>query len=754
MKYGNKTYFLYLILFLVISNNVTSQPVWEKDEFKIYLEDNELEIYHDQLKLAEITSFEFNFVKPDEVLVQSATPDSLILKLTFTEADGHHQDFPASILLSISQFNDSFHFYTSHSTFNHITIRLKDQDEHYFGLIEKLYPHNSKSPDLRGNVVDVEIYARGEEDYAENYASAYSAFYMSNLGYAGFFDTFAKGRYHLGINGVTEIYHQTGTLDWYLFYGPTGDKIHKQYYDVIGKPKFVPLWACGPIFWRDQNEGGKDEILDDIQKFTDLKIPLTGCFVDRPYCDGGHEWSKMNFNSKFAEPEKWIKTINEKYGMEFMTWIGSLTFTDKDFPGLLPNYRSYIDLTNPEAVKEFENRLNKHQYSVGVKGHKMDRADENFPVTAKWNEPVTESESRNKYVYLFSKVINDFLTNAHGKDQFNFARAAFHRSQPYLSAVWGGDCRNNWIGMSGNVANAIRCGFMGFPVWGSDTGGYLGEGRIDETLYIRWLQLSVWNGMFQVKIDGAGGSGEDRPPWKYSEQLQKVYKNVSDLRMEMLPYIYSCANTSYKNGVMMKPLTYTYPGDENTYNIWDEFILGNTFLVAPVFSEDNNREIYLPEGKWYDLANQSVEYKGPVTFKQNVPLESIPVFIKENSVYITGNIFQGNSKLWEKELEGNEEITVHAFPGEAGSSTTFDYVDYFDADKEKQMKLEHQTGKIVFTSVPVKTKSTIKVKCPAKPERVLSNGNQVNFEFDDVYKSASVSLGKDETINLEFVFTE
>ena len=75
-----------------------------------------------------------------------------------------------------------------------------------------------------------------------------------------------------------------------------------------------------------------------------------------------------------------------------------------------------MDLTNPETLEEFERRLEENQYSVGVKGHKMDRADENFPVTARWKERISESETRNKYVYLYSRVINEFLSNAHGKD--------------------------------------------------------------------------------------------------------------------------------------------------------------------------------------------------------------------------------------------------------------------------------------------------------------------------------------------------
>ena len=727
----------------------SSQPVWQNSQFKVTLENNEIALFHGESRIVEITAFAFNFVEPKTIAVTSSQDDSLTLNLLFDEADGFHRDFPSELPLTISFVNGGFHFRASHPSFNHITIKLRDQDEHYFGLLEKLYPNNLKSPDLRGNVVDVEVYSYGSRDYAENYASAYSAFYMSSNGYGSFFDTFAKGRYHFAINGVTEIYHQTGALDWYVFYGPTGEKIHQHYFDVIGKPKYVPIWACGPMFWRDQNDGGKDEILDDIRRLTDLKIPLTACWVDRPFSDGAHEWSKMNFNEKFAEPEKWIKTITEKYGLEFLTWVGPMTFTDPDFPGRFPNHFGYLDLTNPDALQEFENRLREHQYSVGVKGHKMDRADQVFPIPMNWHEPVSENEVMNTYVYLYAKVIHNFLTRAHGRDQFNFARAAFHRTQPFLSAVWGGDSRSNWLGMAGSQANAIRCGFMGFPVWGNDTGGYLGEGRIDEKLYIRWLQWSAWNGMFEVKIDGSGGQGEDRAPWKYSAQLQDVYRKVSELRMELLPYIYSCANTSASNGVLMKPLAYSYPADANTYDIWDEYIFGNAFLVAPVFSDKDERDIYLPAGNWYDFARPGQVFAGPATINRHVPVDEIPVFIKENSIYVSGKIFAGNSKVWAGDLSGKEEFTIHLFPGQDGSQSTFVLLDYLDNDSEKKMVVERRAGATIFSAEPLTAPSTIAVRCDAKPKQVVLNGKPADTKYDGNAGIARIAIGKNTEVHLE-----
>jgi len=397
--------------------------------------------------------------------------------------------------------------------------------------------------------------------------------------------------------------------------------------------------------------------------------------------------------------------------------------------------------------------LNKNQYAVGVRGHKMDRADENFPVTAQWYQPTSESESRNKYIYFYSKVIHDFLSNANGKNQFNFARAAFHRCQPFLSAVWGGDSRSNWQGMAGNQANAMRCGFLGFPVWGGDTGGYLGDGRIEEDLYMRWLQWSAWSGMFEIKIDGAGGNGEDRPPWKYSIQLQDVFRNACKLRMEMLPYIYSCVNTSYENGVVMKPLAYLYPADENTYHIWDEYVFGNAFLLAPVFTKSNSRTIYLPRGKWYDFNNPSIEYNGPVTLTQNVSITTTPVFIKGNSIFITGQIYIGNSKIWNNNLNEDKIIVIHLYPGQFKEQATFSYIDYFDNDKEKTMVLERQPGKIVFTTESLGTASTIELKCVLKPAKILLNSIPIRFKYDKKRNIASVQIEKNRLIALQILDT-
>ncbi len=748
-----KTYLLRILTAVIISliavPLIDAQTIWEKDQFKVEMLNKNILISSNGKQLVDIASINFNFTQPKSIEVAGKTSDKLSLKLTYPSTASYRTvatDVVADV--EITAVNNGIRIFSNPDWARNITIQMKDNGEHYFGISEQLYPNNIKAPDLRGDVIDVDVLG-DDNQFHENYSSAWSAFYMTDKGYASFFDTFAKGRYQFAINGVTELYHHTGKLDWYLFTGNNGDKILQAYYDIIGKPKFVPLWACGPVAWRDQNNGGKDEILADIEHMTELKIPFTGWFVDRPYSNGADEWSKMDFNNKFSDPGTWIKTINEKYGMQFMTWVGPMTFADKDFTGLLPNFKGYIDLTNPKAVKEFGERLKKNQYAYNVRGHKMDRADEQFPEMSNWYDGTPEPERRNKYIYLYSKYINKFLTESFGEDQFNFARAAYQRCQPNLSALWGGDSRSTWDGMAGNLANAMRCGFIGFPVWGSDVGGYLG-GRISEKLYARWLEFGSWSGLFEVKLDNAGGKGEDRPPWKYSERLQNIFRNACDWRMQILPYVYSYANTSHKNGVMMKPLAYAFPEDENTFNVWNEYLFGDAFLVAPIVDSTDAREIYLPEGEWINFNNLGEVLKGGQTIKVDMPLDKIPVYIKRNSIYVTGSLLKGNSKNWIK--SGNENLSVHIYPGDKGEQFTFSYVDYNDGNKEKSFEVRNEDGKILISLEAIKINCKTEIFSAKKPVALELNGHVVKYGWDKEKNIITIKLaaGKENKIEIRY----
>jgi alpha-glucosidase (family GH31 glycosyl hydrolase) len=394
----------------------------------------------------------------------------------------------------------------------------------------------------------------------------------------------------------------------------------------------------------------------------------------------------MNFSANFANPCDWIAQVRAQ-GLEFMTWTSSAFFGDTPLPRHLPGSYTYADLSDPATWAAYQQAL-AQQHACGVRGHKMDRADEHFPRDENWADAsVRPGERRNRYAWLFARVHDEALRAAWGEDSFSFARAAIHRSQPQLGAIWGGDPRSNWEGLRGNLANAMRAGFMGFPVWGSDVGGYLGEGYIDPELYLRWMQFGVFSGFMEVKLDGAGGAGPDRMPWRYDEDFQSAYRELLFTRMTLLPYLYSLANTSARNGVMMQPMAYRHLDDPQAHAIWDQYYLGQALLVAPLVAPGGEREVYLPAGRWrawFDGAGDTT-WQGPTRIRWKWGVEELPLFVRDNSLFVTGDYPLGNAVAWRGERPTSLEL--HAIPGQPGESASFDLVDPWDDNRVKTFTL-------------------------------------------------------------------
>lgn len=650
------------------------------------------------------------------------------------------------ITLVISKVNGGFRV-NGESTWGRTTALHFDYlGDHFFGLSEPLQPNNQISPDLTGSSINVDI--NSEDSYIhENFATAYSAFYMSSFGYGSFFDSFARGRYDLAINGKNRITHDTGKLDWYIFPGDDGVAIQRSYFSLIGSPKTVPAWGLGPMGWRDQNNGGAAEIVDDVKKMRELKIPFTSWFVDRPYSDGANAWSKMNFSALFANPAQWINQLRNQEGVEFMTWTTPATFGDASIAKHLPGNYTYLDLSDAKTVNIFQKVLAEKQHTFGVKGHKMDRADEAFPVAEEWaDKSATIASRRNQYSYLMAKVHDEALRKQWGDDQITFARSAYQRSQPYLSAVWGGDPRTSWEGLQSNFANAMRASFIGFPVWGTDVGGYQGNGYIPENLYIRWMQAGSMSGLFEIKLDGAGGLGNDRMPWRYDEKFQNIFRKICEERMQFVPYLYSLAHTSATTGTLMQPLAYRHLFDKNTYDIADEFYLGNALLIAPVLQDAEKRSVYLPKGNWVDFNNTALRYKGEKTIEVKAPLDTLPRFIAENSIFVQGDIYKGSNRNWSSQAP---HLTITANPAETKGDTQFIYVDLLDSNKQKIITMKRDKKNIVVNVPAINSAVELTILLAKTPKTAQLNDKPVALKFDETTKQLRLPLSVNENANVE-----
>ena len=79
----------------------------------------------------------------------------------------------------------------------------------------------------------------------------------------------------------------------------------------------------------------------------------------------------------------------------------------------------------------------------------------------------------------------------------------------------------------------------------------------------------------------------------------------------------------------MRMLFYQLPNDSNCWEIEDEYMYGDKYLIAPVLNAGQKiREVYLPDGwKWKEMESGAI-YTGGQMVNVDCPIEIMPVFIK------------------------------------------------------------------------------------------------------------------------------
>ena len=73
------------------------------------------------------------------------------------------------------------------------------------------------------------------------------------------------------------------------------------------------------------------------------------------------------------------------------------------------------------------------------------------------------------------------------------------------------------------------------------------------------------------------------------------------------------------------------PEDRSARNVELEYFLGDSLLVVPVFDQEDEIDVYLPNGQWIDLFTHE-RIKGGRWVKRKIELDKIPVFIRQNKM--------------------------------------------------------------------------------------------------------------------------
>ena len=97
--------------------------------------------------------------------------------------------------------------------------------------------------------------------------------------------------------------------------------------------------------------------------------------------------------------------------------------------------------------------------------------------------------------------------------------------------------------------------------------------------------------------------------------------------------VHQCTQTGLP---MVRPLVLEFQDDPNTQHLDQQYLFGDSFLVAPVLRADQQCRIYLPLGEWVNYWTKEVETGGRWLPEQAVPLERLPLWVRSGAIIPMG----------------------------------------------------------------------------------------------------------------------
>lgn len=405
----------------------------------------------------------------------------------------------------------------------------------------------------------------------------------------------------------------------YEVYAGLPAQVVSAYARGVGLPPLPPPEQFALIKWRDAVQS-LDEVREDVIRLQAAGIPLGTVLLDNPWEAGGCQGA-LAFGPPLGEPGGLLAFLAERR-VQLMLWVSPLVRRScgpQGYPAaaLVPfdNRHWVVDFRHPEAAELFRSRL-RALVRLGVAGVKADRGDE-----VDLEAVFADSAEHNRYPQRFAQAIVDVLREERGQRFTTMFRAGSAGSQALVHGVWSGDQRQTWSGLLDAVRMAQSASVSGFPIWGSDIGGYAnapGDPELGAELFLRWAQLGAISPIFEV-----GGDGPNAVFWTFGEQTVELFRRTAVLHYELFPYLYELARTASRTGVpVLRPLGYAYPRDNEAWYHDDQLLVGPSLLAQIVLGPSGSRgpgdtrplRLWLPAGEWIDFfTGEPVAGRGTIT---------------------------------------------------------------------------------------------------------------------------------------------
>ncbi|MBS7284501.1 MAG: DUF5110 domain-containing protein [Prevotella sp.] len=494
-----------------------------------------------------------------------------------------------------------------------------DKDEAIYGL---------------GTVQDGRLNRRGLSKHVEqSNLEDFQNVIQSIKGWGIYWDNYSRAHFSDNTQGMTFCAEVGDCADYYFMYGKNADGVNRCMRQLSGDVPMFPLWTFGYWQCRERYKSQK-ELLEVVDKYRDLRVPLDGIIQDWQYWGSNYTWNAMDFigetfpNGKqminqvhrqnahimisiwasFGPQTQQFKKLNEKGLLyNFETWPQS--GISHVWPPMKEEYPSGVrvyDAFSPVARQIYWDYLKK-LFDYGIDAWWMDSTDPDFfnPTDSDYEHRTAMGSWRSvRNLFPLASVKGIYANqrkSSQDKRVFIMTRSAFAGQQHYGAGLWSGDVASTWDMLRKQVPAGLNYTMTGCPNFNTDIGGFFcgsyntqGSGSAPrnpqyQELYVRWMQYGLFCPVFR-----SHGADAPREIYQFGKKGQPIYDAIEQtihLRYRLLPYIYSTAwQVTSAGESYLRALHYDFASDKKTWDNAEEFMFGRAILAAPVLSAQYTKE--------------------------------------------------------------------------------------------------------------------------------------------------------------------
>ena len=430
-----------------------------------------------------------------------------------------------------------------------------------------------------------------------------------------------------------------------VFGGPTPIDAVRRYNLWSGGGALAPKWGLG-FMTRTPTAYSAEQAVAEVEEFRKRGIPLDMLGLEPGWHDHAYPCSFEWDGTRFPDPAGFLARLDASHVRAHFWFNPYVSPAAPLYKTLLPFAGSHLvwngivpDYSLPAARDAFADHLWRKVVSLNraAGGFKVDEVDGYdrwlWPDVAVFPSGNDAEQLRQTYGLLLQRLLLDLY------------RRANRRTLGQVRGTNAGAARFPFVIYNDNYAfdeyvTAIANSSFAGVLWSPEVREGDGEDMLRRVQAVSFSPLALFNGWAtSTKL------------WTHGAVADEIRAAIR-LRMRLLPYWYTAFARYHFEGTPVVRAMPLVPGFDpraaaeagrldataNSYasapmvEAKDQYLVGESLLVAPIAPGAKTRTVLLPTGKWFDFHSGRLLGEGPAALEVSPPLQEIPLFVRDGGL--------------------------------------------------------------------------------------------------------------------------